>query len=735
LALLPYVIPYDPNYLGDGFTVPLPTTCCTGSLAQGGRPLDYIYYSLVLHAERRTAVYTAHNVDGNRRRKTERNDRWTIDSRAPSAQLGEFIYSNNHWDRGHLVRRDDLSFGNTDDEAQAASDATFFYSNAAPQHERFNQDEWLALENWLLNKAKADQRRLCVFTGPLYTRLDLTERGARIPSAFWKVVVMRDPTADGDDLTVAAFLMKQNELWDSSNGAKGLDLKIYQVGLRELSRAAGLDFGELAAVDDYEWRQVRRRDRRKMPWIEIRSADDIELPGARRRAAGVRALRAVGYPIPGDARGATGCGCHTTRARDDGQRAMSQEMLALHEMIDAVRSIPEIGARSGSLTALGEQIDRIVGGTRVQPGAFPHCVCIGALNARGEFDGFCTGVVISPRVVLTAAHCASDITHVRTGIESVLQTQGKTIKAHKVIVHPHYDGDATPSHDICVVILEEDAGVPPVAVATTAQMAEPDQVMLVGFGFNDPVRPWGFGVKRQALVDITPPPGSSAGVVREDEQIAGYDNLHELHAGRRNLGIDSCNGDSGGPAYVSVDGEVAVAAITSRATQDARLPCGDGGIYTRIAPYLPWIGEVTAAPGGGLSAATPAARLWIAAVMANPAGDDRGREWVELRNDSAAEIALTGWSLRDAQGGTEALSGTVAARSTRRVTLPAGSRVQLSNREDTVSLLNGSTVVHEISWSTTMSDRPILGAAPAPGPVPDDTDDGTIEADWNAEAC
>jgi secreted trypsin-like serine protease len=69
----------------------------------------------------------------------------------------------------------------------------------------------------------------------------------------------------------------------------------------------------------------------------------------------------------------------------------------------------------------------------------------------------------------------------------------------------------------------------------------------------------------------------------------------EFAAGAPFLDRDSCNGDSGGPAYVQVDGEWHLAGATSRATASSLRPCGDGGIYTRIDAYEEWIRSV---PGG-----------------------------------------------------------------------------------------------------------------------------------------
>ncbi len=239
MARLPYLKPYDPSFLGAGFQVPLLTPQCRGRLLQAGRVFDYIHFSLVMHEDRRMALYTAHNVDVSQRRSAPRTG-WDIDPRIDrAAQTGPAAYSNNPWDRGHLVRRAAVVWGSAQ-EARDASDSTFYYTNASLQHSRFNQDEWLKLENWVLDSAGGASSRLCVFTGPIYTKRDQFFNQFRIPSAFWKVVVLRDPTAAGDDLAALGFVMKQNEFWDSFGGAAMLDLHLYQVGIGEIGRYAGL---------------------------------------------------------------------------------------------------------------------------------------------------------------------------------------------------------------------------------------------------------------------------------------------------------------------------------------------------------------------------------------------------------------------------------------------------------------------------------------------------------------
>jgi secreted trypsin-like serine protease len=63
----------------------------------------------------------------------------------------------------------------------------------------------------------------------------------------------------------------------------------------------------------------------------------------------------------------------------------------------------------------------------------------------------------------------------------------------------------------------------------------------------------------------------------------------EFFAGGRNL-PDTCKGDSGGPAFIKdQDGRLLLAGITSRGA----VGCDQGGVYTLVPAFLPWINGVT----------------------------------------------------------------------------------------------------------------------------------------------
>jgi secreted trypsin-like serine protease len=52
---------------------------------------------------------------------------------------------------------------------------------------------------------------------------------------------------------------------------------------------------------------------------------------------------------------------------------------------------------------------------------------------------------------------------------------------------------------------------------------------------------------------------------------------------------DSCYGDSGGPLYVPTEEGDFLVGLVSRGRSDVERDCGDGGVYTLLSAYLPWI--------------------------------------------------------------------------------------------------------------------------------------------------
>ncbi len=103
----------------------------------------------------------------------------------------------------------------------------------------------------------------------------------------------------------------------------------------------------------------------------------------------------------------------------------------------------------------------IVGGS-VDPGD-PAVVTI----AIG--GGQCSGVVVAPRVVVTAAHCISPGT-------GTVELGGETANVVRTWVDRYYVGDV--EHDLAALLLDRDAGITPLRIASPVE----GPVTLVGFG-------------------------------------------------------------------------------------------------------------------------------------------------------------------------------------------------------------------------------------------------------------
>ena len=250
------MVGYNPEFLGTDFPLPMPSFSPTlvGNVLR--KPelrddiyVDYINFTVIMNRVRRSPLVTALNIDQNLLKKVQRKRGWDIDTRVGfEYQLDNDYYANNYWDRGHLARRASAAWGNSKQEARRASDATFFFTNAALQHENFNQDEWLALENWVRNLTLDQNGLITEFTGPIYGDFGrtVTPSGrlpAVVPSGFFKIVCFIN--GQTQELDVRAFIMCQDaDAMADKRGKELFDFQRYQVTVSEIEELTGLFFDD-----------------------------------------------------------------------------------------------------------------------------------------------------------------------------------------------------------------------------------------------------------------------------------------------------------------------------------------------------------------------------------------------------------------------------------------------------------------------------------------------------------
>jgi endonuclease G, mitochondrial len=228
---------YDERFLG--VRVPLPRVLDRKIVSKqddGSYILRYEHFSLVMHKTRRLALYTASNVDAAPGRKKPEpgrdytrkgltglgdndQEKWFIDPRIPAIhQLPDRFFTKDRasFDKGHIVRREDVAWGSSFDEVRRANGDTFHVTNCSPQVARFNRSNlkglWGQLENLVLEQAETE--RYAVFAGPVFRSddrffLGVDDAGSvriAIPRQFWKVVVARS----AGKLQTFAFVLDQD---------------------------------------------------------------------------------------------------------------------------------------------------------------------------------------------------------------------------------------------------------------------------------------------------------------------------------------------------------------------------------------------------------------------------------------------------------------------------------------------------------------------------------------------
>jgi endonuclease G, mitochondrial len=221
--------------------------------------LAYYHYSVYMNKRRRTAWFSAANVDGDRRPSIgkRQGDRWYVDPRIQkSEQLGQEAFEPGI-DRGHLTRREDTAWGDDVESALAANNDTFHFTNCSLQASPFNRgrDRWQGLEQFLLEQhAKKEKRRMIVMTGPLFAandpvyKNDRMNYSVRCPLQFWKVclLIRQDgkPSATG-------FVLGQEDIQNLPGFEEAFDVAATQIKIVDLEQRTGLNFGNTKNFDHF----------------------------------------------------------------------------------------------------------------------------------------------------------------------------------------------------------------------------------------------------------------------------------------------------------------------------------------------------------------------------------------------------------------------------------------------------------------------------------------------------
>jgi trypsin len=247
----------------------------------------------------------------------------------------------------------------------------------------------------------------------------------------------------------------------------------------------------------------------------------------------------------------------------------------------------------------------VVGGNDAEPGDYPY---VAHIVIDRSFQ--CTGTLVTPMHVVTAAHCSSlvpgGIANVPIGQPGQLielsigahetpsasltggyQSDGEMHVAGAVFVNDGWAGIGSVSHDAAVIELDTPSAKTPVKIASAGERSlwrAGTMATIAGFGVTESggEQP---DVLQEAQVPITPDEVAADAypylVDGVDPVFGGFESETQVAAGFPQGGVDTCQGDSGGPLLVSAPDGMRLAGDTSYGAGCAEP--GFPGVYGRLA--------------------------------------------------------------------------------------------------------------------------------------------------------
>ncbi len=209
----------------------------------------------------------------------------------------------------------------------------------------------------------------------------------------------------------------------------------------------------------------------------------------------------------------------------------------------------------------------------------------------GGYGGACSGTLITPNVVLTAAHCAAAPQDMRVYIGNSVNTFTYELGVSQVMTHPSWDPNFQQTNNLAndIALLRLSSQAPaqvtpipylPSSMALTTADVDTTPLTFVGFGLTETGSSGTKLKMTQPLFNICE---GSTNWCNVNIPNVGYVQVPPNTIGiRMNSAGGICSGDSGGPALVTRNGAEYVAGINSFVLQNSQNECDYFGAATKV---------------------------------------------------------------------------------------------------------------------------------------------------------
>lgn len=232
-----------------------------------------------------------------------------------------------------------------------------------------------------------------------------------------------------------------------------------------------------------------------------------------------------------------------------------------------------------SLALAASPASAMVGGAAASDDGIARSV-VTIIGSRGTF---CTGALIAPDLVLSAAHCVMPGADYKIVLYDA-QRQPQLREVKRVAAHPQFNVQGILAHrasaDVALLLLSE-----PLKARSPAPTAVPLEPIAAGGRFTVA----GIGVTQRG-------DGKSGGTIRAARLVAtgkpGRLQIRLVDPATNNAseGLGACTGDSGAPVFEDQNGRAVIIGVVSWST-GAQNAAGCGGLtgVTPLTSYRDWI--------------------------------------------------------------------------------------------------------------------------------------------------